>query len=392
MAVDSRLSGFHRLSVAGRRSALVDQGALDPMDTHLLDTGGLDPEAADLMGENVLGVLAFPISVATNFTINSRDVIVPMAIEEPSVVAAASNAARLARPAGGFTAQADPAIMAGQVELRGLADPDRAAAALFASADLIMDAARTGAPDIEVHGGGIRGIDVRHVTLRTTERILVVHLLVDCMDAMGANTVNSMAEAAAPVISRISGGLSGLRILTNLADRRLARASCRVTLAALETYRGAAGADPASVRDGVVAAWELAEADPYRAATHNKGVMNGIDAVALATGNDFRALEAGAHAWASRQGRYTSLTTWAADGAGDLVGTVEMPAAVGILGGMTRYHPLCARALGMMGVTRASDLAGIMLSVGLATNLAALLALTTEGIQQGHMRLQGRRK
>jgi hydroxymethylglutaryl-CoA reductase len=391
MTYSSRLGGFYERSVSERRRILREEGVLERRDDALLDAGGLDVESADRFSENVLGIYALPVSVATNFLVNDRDVLVPMSIEEPSVVAAASNAARMAREGGGFEAEADAPVMAAQVELRGIADVESSRRSLVEGRERILAAARTGAPDIERFGGGVRDLLVREVALHHGERVLLVHLLVDCADAMGANTVNSMAEACAPVAAEIAGGRAGLRILTNLADRRLARARCRVPLTALGRYRGAGGADAGRIRDGVVAAWELADADPYRAATHNKGIMNGVDAVALATGNDFRALEAGAHAYAASSGRYRSLTRWSAGDEGELAGEIEMPAAVGVVGGMTRFHPLAARALSIMGVRTAVRLAEIVASVGLATNMAALLALSTEGIQRGHMRLHARR-
>ena len=391
MARSSRLSGFFKKSVEERRARLRAEGFLSPKDGLSLESGGISSADADRFSENVLGVLSLPFSVAPNFLVNGRDVLVPMSIEEPSVVAAAANAARLVRQSGGFSAEADPALMAAQVEVRGLDDVAAAGAAVRDARRAILDAAAAGSPDIEKFGGGVRDLEVRDVALRSGERILVVHVIVDCADAMGANTVNSMAEAASDLIARTAGGRAGLRILTNLADRRLARARCTVSLEALGSYRGAGGADPALVRDGIVAAWELADADPYRAATHNKGVMNGIDALAVATGNDWRALEAGAHAYAARSGRYGSLTRWSRVEDGSLAGEIELPAAVGIVGGMTTYHPVARLALEIASIEKAADLARLLASVGLAQNLAALLALSTEGIQRGHMRLHSKR-
>ncbi len=391
MAGSSRLTGFRKLGLPERRRLLAAEGHIEESDSRILDGGGIDSAAADLLSENVIGVLGMPLAVAANFVVDGRDVVVPMSIEEPSVVAAASNAARLVREGGGFTTDVDPPLMIAQVEVRGMTDVDAALAALAAARTSISEAASLGAQDIEAFGGGMREVEIRAVTLRSGERIVVVHLVADCADAMGANTVNSMAEAAAPVIARIAGGTCGLKILSNLADRRLARARCRVPLVALGSYKGAAGADPRAVRDGVIRAWELADADPYRAATNNKGIMNGVDAVALATGNDWRALEAGAHSWAARSGRYSSLSTWSNGPDGELCGELVMPAAVGLVGGMTMHHPTSALAIRILRLGSARELAAVIACAGLATNLAALLALSTEGIQKGHMRLHARR-
>jgi hydroxymethylglutaryl-CoA reductase len=391
MARSSRLPGFYSKSIDERRDDLTTGGFLGAKDHLVLESGGISTADADRFSENVLGLLSLPFSVAPNFVVNGRDVLVPMSIEEPSVVAAAANAARLVREGGGFTAEADPPLMIAQVEVRGLEDADSAAGSVEEARGEIIEAATAGSPDIVKFGGGVRDVEVRRVTLHTGERILVVHLVVDCADAMGANTVNSMAEAASGLIASRAGGRAGLRILSNLADRRLARASCTVPLEAFQSYRPARESDPAEVRDGIIAAWELADADPYRAATHNKGVMNGVDALAAATGNDWRALEAGAHAFAARTGRYRSLTTWSRAASGGLVGEIELPAACGTVGGMTTYHPVAKLALGIAGIGKAADLARLLASVGLAQNLAALLALSTEGIQRGHMRLHGKR-
>lgn len=391
MKRSSRLSGFHKKSVAERRGHLVDGGFLEEEDLPAIESGGITVAQAERFSENVLGLLSLPFSVATNFLVNGRDVLVPMSIEEPSVVAAASNAARIAREGGGFEAEVDSPLMIAQIEVRGVKDAEAGRAAIEGSRDEILEAAAGGAPDIVDFGGGVRDLEVRDVTLRSGERVLVVHLIVDCADAMGANTVNSMAEACSGLVASRAGGRHGLRILSNLADRRLARARCRVPLEALGRYRGAGGIPPEQVRDDLVAAWELADADPYRAATHNKGIMNGIDAVAVATGNDWRALEAGAHAYAASSGLYRSLTTWSIGDDGSLDGAIEIPAAVGVVGGMTTHHPVAWLAIRMAGIERGADLAMLVASVGLCQNLAALLALSTEGIQRGHMRLHSRR-
>jgi hydroxymethylglutaryl-CoA reductase len=346
--------------------------ALDP---------GLSDALADRMVENAVGVLGIPLGIATNFIVNGREVLVPMAIEEPSVIAAASNAARMARAGGGFTAEADPSIMAAQIEIL---DPSEGAGEAIeeAAPELLRIADRT-QPELVSLGGGARELAVRE---GVGEARLVVHLVVDCLDAMGANIVNTMAEAVSGPIAEMSNGRAGLRILTNLADRRLVRARCAIPVEAMKrgSYPGK------SVSEGVAAAYAFAAADPYRAATHNKGVFNGIDAVLIATGNDWRAVEAGGHAFASRKGRYEPLTTWTIEGE-TLVGTIELPMAVGIVGGASRTHPVDRAGLELMGVETAAELAGVTASVGLASNLAALAALAAEGIQSGHMRLHSRK-
>jgi hydroxymethylglutaryl-CoA reductase len=373
----SRISGFYRLSIADRRDRLQLAEA-----ARLLDGGGLDIETADLMVENVLGVYGLPFAVALNFQVNGRDLLVPMVIEEPSVVAAASNAARLARAGGGFHASADPPVMTAQVQLVGVPDPDTAAGRILAERDaLLADAARR-AHRLCQRGGGPRDLSVR-VLSRPGEPdggMLVVGIDVDCRDAMGANLVNSVAEALAPRLADLADARAGLRILTNLSDRRCVRVYTRIPTAALGGRE---------VRDGIVSASRFAELDPYRAATHNKGIMNGIDAVLLATGNDWRAVEAGAHAFAARSGRYAPLAVWRADG-DDLLGSLELPMAVGIVGGALRAHACARLALGLLGVASAPELAGVVGAAGLAANLAALRALAGEGIQRGHMSLHAR--
>jgi hydroxymethylglutaryl-CoA reductase len=313
--------------------------------------------------------------------VNGRDVFVPMAIEEPSVVAAASNAARIARSGGGFSAAADPPLGAAQVELL---DPDPGAdAAIQAARAELLALADAAQPELVALGGGARDVVVRRA-VGGPER-LVVHLLVDCRDAMGANMLNTVAEAVAPRLAELGRSRRGLRILTNLADTRLARAGCRVPLAALARR----GFDGAEVAAGVAAASRFADADPYRAATHNKGIFNGVDALLLACGNDWRAVEAGGHAYAARGGAYRPLSTWRVDG-GNLEGRIEMPMAVGIVGGAVAKHPVARLCLEILGVETGAELAEVAVSVGLASNLAALAALASEGIQQGHMRLHSR--
>ena len=347
---------------------------------------GLSSGAADHMVENAIGVFGLPLGIATNFLVNGRDVLVPMAIEEPSVVAGASFAARLIREGGGFAATSDEPVMIAQVQVLDLMNPHAARLALLANKQRLLDFANTTDPVIIGLGGGARDIEARIVEQSPVGPMLVMHLLYDCRDAMGANTVNTAAEALRPMIEEITGGRVGLRILSNLADRRLARAMAKVpsTALAFDEYDGEV------VRDRIVEAWAFAAADPYRAATHNKGIMNGVDAVVIATGNDWRAIEAGAHAYAARSGRYTSLTHWGRDAEGNLVGTLEMPMAVGIVGGATKVHPAARAALKIMGIRTARELAEVIVSVGLAQNLAAIRALATEGIQRGHMSLHAR--
>jgi hydroxymethylglutaryl-CoA reductase len=348
--------------------------------------GGLSPEQADHMIENVIGTHALPLGIALNFIVNGRDVLVPMAIEEPSVVAGASFMAKLARAAGGFTAHTTPPEMIGQIQVLGLTDLESARLALLESKDTLLDEVAGIDPVLERLGGGPRDLTVRIIPDSPVGPFLVLHLIYDVRDAMGANAINTACEHLTGRVEEISGGQVHFRILSNLADRRLARARCTIPLDNL------AFGDYSSeqVRDGIIAGWAFAAADPYRAATHNKGIMNGVDAVVIATGNDWRAVEAGAHAYAARNGRYTSLSTWGQDAEGNLIGTLEMPLAVGIVGGATKVHPTAQAALKLMGVTTASELAEIIISVGLAQNLAALRALATEGIQRGHMDLHAR--
>jgi len=390
---NSRLSGFYKKPVAERIRALADAGVLEEGKSGFLDRGGLTVEEADRLTENVIGLYALPLSIAPNFVINGEDRLVAMSIEEPSVVAAASNAARLVRECGGFRAEIESHLMAAQVEIRGVSDAVQAARKVADSRSGILELCRTHSCEIEDFGGGVRDLEARIVDMGGKEKRLVVHILVDCADAMGANTLNTIAEKAAPMIGGIVGGEPGLRILTNLADRRLVRAMCRLTPEVLASYKGIRGSDMASgeeVRDAMIEVCRLAENDPYRAATHNKGIMNGIDAVLVATGNDWRAVEAGAHAFAAASGRYRSLSRWTHGADGALEGELRIPMAVGIVGGMTKFHSCAALSLRIMEVSDVKDLEMIIASVGLASNLAAMLALATEGIQRGHMRLHAR--
>jgi hydroxymethylglutaryl-CoA reductase len=383
----SRISGFYNLTLEQRRAGLAEAAALAPDDlAAYLAGGGLSAEAADHMIENVIGTHALPLGIALNFQINGRDVLVPMAIEEPSVVAGASFMAKLARAGGGFTATSTDPLMIGQMQVIHLANPEQARLKLYEhKAELLAEATDVD-PVLKKFGGGARDLEIRLVDDSPIGAFLVVHLIYDVRDAMGANAVNTACERLAPRVEAITGGKVHLRILSNLADRRLGRARCTVPLKDL-AFDDFSGED---VRDGILAAYAFAAADPYRAATHNKGIMNGVDAVVIATGNDWRAIEAGAHAYAARSGRYTSLSTWGRDADGNLVGALEMPMAVGIIGGATRVHPAAQAALKLMGVKTAGELAEIIVSVGLAQNMAALRALATEGIQRGHMSLHAR--
>ncbi len=384
---NSRIPGFYNLSLEERRAELLRHAELTPEElAALTGQAGLNAHQADHMIENVVGLFALPLGIALNFVVNGRQVLVPMAIEEPSVVAGASFMAKLARAGGGFSAHTSPPEMIAQLQILDVADLPAAQRALLSEkGNLLAEAAKVD-PIIQELGGGPRDVEVRLIEDSPIGPFLVLHLIYDVRDAMGANAVNTAAERLAPLVESICGGRVHLRILSNLADRRLAYASCTIPLSEL-TF----GEYPAAkVRQGVIAAWAFAAADPYRAATHNKGIMNGVDAVVIASGNDWRAIEAGAHAYAAREGQYTSLSTWGEDDQGNLVGTLEMPMAVGIVGGATKVHPAARAAIKLMGVKTAAELAEIIVSIGLAQNLAALRALATEGIQRGHMSLHSR--
>jgi hydroxymethylglutaryl-CoA reductase len=383
----SRIPGFYNLSLEERLQELARHAVLAPEDLAALSgAAGLTPAQADNLIENVVGLHGLPLGIALNFQVNGRDVLVPMAIEEPSVVAGASFMAKLARAGGGFHAQATPPEMIAQMQVLEVADLPSARLALLEKKDILLKEAAEIDPVIKKLGGGPRDLVVRLIDESPIGPFMVVHLIYDVRDAMGANALNTAAERLAPRVSAITGGRVNIRILSNLADRRVARVRCTIPLEKLAFDEFGAQ----EVRDGIIAAWAFAAVDPYRAATHNKGIMNGVDAVVVATGNDWRAVEAGAHAYAARSGRYTALSTWGHDAQGDLVGTLEMPMAIGIIGGATRVHPVARAALKLMGVSSASELAEIIVSVGLAQNLAALRALTTEGIQRGHMGLHAR--
>lgn len=378
---------FYNLSQEERLSRLQRETSLFELDLAALSgTCGLTFEDADHMIENVVGTFSLPIGIARHFIINGRPVSVPMVVEEPSIVAGASFMAKLAQPTGGFFAQASAPEMIGQIQVLDLADPDEAQNKLLAEKQALLDEAAEVDPVLMRLGGGPKDLNVRLIPESPIGPFLVVHLIYDVRDAMGANAVNTAVERLAPRVEAVTNGRVLLRILSNLADRRLAKASVilRTEDLAFDDFSGE------QVRDGITEAWAFAAVDPYRAATHNKGIMNGIDPIVIATGNDWRAIEAGAHAYAARNGRYTSLSTWGRDEEGNLTGTLEMPMAVGIVGGATRVHPGAQAALKLMGVQTAAELAEVIVSVGLAQNLAALRALATEGIQRGHMSLHAR--
>ena len=397
MSEGSRIPGFYKLGLAERRAVVSARTRVDLAELeHALEAGGLDTATADKVVENVLGIYGLPFGVALNVRVNNTDRLVPMVVEEPSVIAAASNAARMIRQSGGFRAEVVESLMIGQVQITDVEHPADAVARLEAATPRLLELATKAVPNLIARGGGPRAIDVRDLG----QRCIVLHVLVDCRDAMGANLVNTIAEALGPITAEIAGGKLGLRILSNLCDRRRVHATCRVHARELvSSPRSSKRSDRDSdapeeldgleVVDAIVSASRFAELDPYRAATHNKGIMNGIDAVVLATGNDFRAVEAGAHAYAARSGRYAPLAVWRRDGE-DLVGQLELPLSLGIVGGTLRVHPTARLALKILGVTSADELAMIAASVGLASNLSALRALATEGIQRGHMSLHAR--
>jgi hydroxymethylglutaryl-CoA reductase len=377
----SRIPGFYRKSMSERLARVADAGLLSPESRAFFERGGgLDPEVADKMSENVIGAYGLPFAIALNFRVNHRDVLVPMSVEEPSVVAAASNAARLVRMTGGFVGEASAAIMTTQVQLDDVPDAASAPAAIEAARAELCKVADAAIPGMVARGGGCRDLDVR--VLSEEEGVVVVHLYVDVGDAMGANVVDTVAEAVAPVVQRIVGGSIGLRILSNLPLRRRVKVACEVSADAL------GGADLA---DRLARASRFAELDPFRAVTHNKGVMNGVDAVAVAMGQDWRSIEAGAHGFAAIGGVYRPLAVWRRTEQG-VRGELEMPLAVGAVGGSTRVHPGARAAFEITGATSARELSVILAAAGLASNLAALKALAGEGIQKGHMRLHARKQ
>lgn len=383
----SNFSGFYKLSPQERLAKVAAETGISADDVKKIAEPSLQVDLADKMVENVIGTFTLPMGVALNFVINGKDVIIPMVTEEPSVIAAASNSAKMARMAGGFTTSFTGPIMIAQVQIVDLASPQYAKSLILEHKEEIKKICNDKDPVLVKFGGGFHDIDVRILETKAGTMV-VLHLLINVGDAMGANAVNSMAEAVAPYIEELTGGRVYLRILSNLATYRLARARAVYKKEALSKTGDAE--DGAQVVDKIIEAYAFAEADPYRAATHNKGIMNGISAAVLATGNDTRAIESGAHSYAASKGRYTSLTTWEKDANGDLVGTIELPMAVGLVGGATKTHPGAQAAVKILGVKTAAELAQIYAALGLAQNLAAIKALATEGIQRGHMKLHAR--
>jgi len=376
----SRISGFYKLPIEERLKSVAEFSELSEEEASTLKSGGLSIDVADRMIENVVGTMAYPLGVAVNFKINGRDYLIPMVLEEPSVVAAASNMARIMRNGEGIKTSSTDPVMIGQIQILNVAELEKKCAAIFAAKGEILEFANQQDPILVKLGGGAKDLEVRLLNSRAGP-MMVVHLLVDCRDVMGANTVDTMCEALAPKLAEIAGGRALLRIISNLADRRLVRAEAIVNNEDLGGEQ---------VVDDIVAASAFAEADPYRAATHNKGILNGVVAVALATAQDHRAIEAGAHSYAAKSGHYTALTRWEKTPEGNLFGRLEMPMPVGTVGGTTKAHPVAKVALKVIGVKSARELSEVMGAVGLAQNLGALRALATEGIQRGHMRLHAR--
>jgi len=379
---NSNISGFYKMGIDERVKIVKEQANLTDEEANILsNTGALKPALADRMIENMIGVMPITLGIATNFIINGRDILIPMATEEPSVIAAASNIAKIARVTGGFKTSTTEQIVIGQIQLTHVEDVHKSKAAILEHKAEILEMANSDHPSMIKRGGGAKDLDVRIIDT-INGPMIITHLLVDCQDAMGANAVDSMAEVISPKIEEITGGRVYLRILSNLAIHRLARAEAVFSKEVL------GGED---VVDGMLEAYAFAEADPFRAATHNKGIMNGIDAVVLATGNDYRAIEAGAHSYAAwKGGRYSPLTHYEKNTDGDLVGTIELPMAVGLVGGATAVHPTAKACVKILGVKRASELGGIIAAVGLAQNVGAMKALATEGIQRGHMSLHAK--
>jgi hydroxymethylglutaryl-CoA reductase len=386
----SRLSGFYKRTMDERIHLLADMCSLSDNEIGALSSqGALGREQADKMIENALGIYSLPFGVGLNFLINGKDYLVPMAIEEPSVVASASHIAKIVRDAGGFQTEATERIMIGQIQVVGCENFEQAKQNIVEHKERLIEAANTVHPTMVARGGGARDIEIRLMNAGNESRyrqMLVLNLLVDTRDAMGANTINTMVESIAPIIEDLAHGKVYLRILSNYTDRCMAKSRCVIPPSLLATGEFS-GED---VRDGVVIAYEFADSDVYRAVTHNKGVMNGIDAVVIATGNDWRAIEAAAHAHACRFGHYRSMTRWSIDAEGNLVGELELPMPVGTVGGSIGLHPMAQIAHKLLGVDSAAELAQIIVSVGLAQNLGALKALATHGIQRGHMALHAR--
>jgi hydroxymethylglutaryl-CoA reductase len=385
----SRLPGFHKLTLEQRLEQIARSHGLSPEEKVTLHRlGSLPLSTANSMIENVVGTFSLPLGLGLNLEVNGTDYLVPMALEEPSVVAAVSFAAKIVREAGGFSAEADDSVMVGQVQVTGYGDPTLAAEKILDHREQILALANSFHPSMQRRGGGAKEVEVRVLPAPEGARgepLLIVHLLIDTQEAMGANLINTMAEGVAPFIEQVTGGRVYLRILSNLSDRRLARASCRIPVKALADF----DMDGRDIADGIHQASRFAMADPYRAATHNKGVMNGIDAVAIACGQDWRAIEAGAHAYAARSGQYRPLSHWTLEDQ-TLVGRIELPLALGMVGGPIRIHPGVQLCLKLLGCSSVREMAQVFAAVGLAQNFAALRALGSVGIQKGHMALHAR--
>ena len=381
MAKSSVISGFYKLPLKERLSLIKDFAGLSDEEIRLLEnTGSLSLDLVDHMVENVIGVFPEPLGVGVNFQINGKDYLIPMATEEPSVIAAASYAAKMVRDGGGFHTSSTAPIMIGQIQLVKIKDANEAKKQILDAKTQILKKANDQDPVLNSFGGGAKDMDAKIIDT-TMGQMVIVELYVDCKDAMGANAVNTMAEAVAPLIEELTGGHVYLRIISNLATKRLAKAWCTVPKEAL-------GGE--AVVEGIAYASAFAAADPYRAATHNKGAMNGIIAVVLATGNDHRAIEAGAHAYAALNGSYTSISKWTKNRNGDLDGVIELPMAVGLIGGAVKTHPIARIAMKILNVKSANEFGEVLAAVGLAQNLGALRALSSEGIQRGHMSLHAR--
>lgn len=389
MSITSRIPGFYKMTIAERKERIISlYNFTEEEAEQMLHAIALPEDIADNMIENVVGTFPLPLGLGLNFLINDKDYIIPMAVEEPSIVASASYIAKIVREAGGFKTEATERIMIGQIQVVGCADFEAAKEAVLKEKATLVNAANDAFPSLLARGGGAEDLDVRIINDGDSAytKMLIVHLYVNTCDAMGANIINTMVESLAPVVEHLTEGKVYLRILSNFADRSLAKATCTIPPALLASD-GFAGE---AVRDGVVQAYEFAASDPYRAVTHNKGIMNGIDPVVIATGNDWRAVEAGAHAYAAKEGHYGSMTTWSVDEAGNLVGELELPMSLGIVGGASRVHPMARLAYKMLQVDSAKELAQVIVTVGLAQNLGALKALVTDGIQKGHMALHSR--
>lgn len=386
----SRIPGFYKMSVSERNELITEMFELSEDEKRALGTdNSLQMDTADKMVENVIGTHALPLGLGLNFLINDKDYVVPMVVEEPSVIAAASHIAKIVRESGGFKAEVNERLMIGQIQVVGCPDIYEAKNDIIENKDELIQLANDAYPSIVTRGGGVEDLDVRILNEEADSaysQMLVVHIYVDTCDAMGANIINTMVEAMAPRVEEVTRGKVYLRILSNYADRALVKATCVIPpeLLKADSYSGE------EVRDGVVHAYEFAASDPYRAVTHNKGIMNGIDPVVIATGNDWRAVEAGAHAYAARDGQYRSMSKWYVDDVGNLVGELELPIAIGTVGGATRVHPTSQLALKLLDVQSAKELSQIIVAVGLAQNLGALRALVTDGIQKGHMTLHSR--